>query len=279
MELKIINAGKFKLDGGAMHGVVPKSFWNKHNPADANNLCTWQMRCLLVEDGAKLILIDTGMGNKQPLKWQRYFEPEGHEQLKHNIQKAGYHSSEVTDVLLSHLHFDHAGGAVEQLGEQLLPTFTNAKYWTHSQHWACSQAPNPREKATFLPENLLPLQQSGQLYFIDKQTERPFENIEILTADGHTEKMLMPIINTGKQKIIFAADTAPSAYHLHVPYVMSYDTQPLLTMAEKENLLNMAVAENCILVYDHDLLLESSLVTKTEKGFAATEAGALHSIL
>lgn len=277
MKIQVLSGGKFKLDGGAMHGVVPKSLWEKANPANENNLCTWQMRCLLIEDGKQLILIDTGMGNKQPEKWQNYFDPEGHTLLKDNIKKLGFGPNEVTDVILSHLHFDHCGGAVEISDGKLQPTFGNAKYWTHSGHLASAQKPNAREKATFLKENIEPLLHNQQLHFIDRQAESPFENIEMLVADGHTEKMLMPLIKHPKGKLLFAADTIPSAYHIHIPFVMSYDVRPLKTMLEKEVILNRCIDENIHLVFDHDLQHECCQIIKDDRGFKALHSDSLFS--
>jgi glyoxylase-like metal-dependent hydrolase (beta-lactamase superfamily II) len=278
MKLYEIDSGNFKLDGGAMYGVVPKSFWNNWNPADENNLCTWKMRCLLVEDGKRLILIDTGMGQKQDLKWQSYFQPHGDSNLVTSIEKNGFNVNDITDVILSHLHFDHCGGAVSLVNGKLETTFPNAKYWTHSEHWQWATHPNIREKATFLKENLLPIQENGQLHFVDK-TETGFQNIEIITADGHTEKMLMPLLNVGTKKVLFIADTIPSASHVHIPYVMGYDVRPLQTMIEKEHLLQKAVNENWIIYYDHDPKHACSNITITEKGFRAVNEGSLYDFI
>ncbi len=205
MKLHEIDAGYFKLDGGAMYGVVPKTFWNKWNTADENNLCTWKMRCLLIENGKQLILVDTGMGNKQDAKWLSHFQPHGDANLIDSIRKKGFSENDITDVILSHLHFDHCGGAVSLVDGNYETTFKNANYWTHSAHWDWAINPNAREKATFLKENLLPIEQNGQLKFIDLQTINPFENIELLTADGHNEKMLMPLIDiSGKENVKFS---------------------------------------------------------------------------
>ncbi len=277
MKLYEINAGNFKLDGGAMFGVVPKSFWNKWNKADENNLCTWNMRCLLIENGKQLILIDTGMGNKQDQKWLNYFEPHGEANLIGSIREAGFSENEITDVILSHLHFDHCGGAVYKQNDQLKTRFQNAKYWTHSAHWEWANNPNSREKATFLKENMLPIQENGQLYFIDLQEKSPFENIELLIANGHTEKMIMPLITMAEKKMIFAADTIPSTAHVHIPYVMAYDVRPLETMAEKNLILKRAVAENWIFYFDHDPNYACSQIELTDKGFKATNFGTLKS--
>lgn len=277
MKLSVIDAGNFKLDGGAMFGVVPKVLWSKQIPADDLNLCSWKMRCLLIEDGERLILIDTGMGNKQSEKWLGYYYRHGEGDLIKNIRAQGYHEKQITDVILSHLHFDHAGGAVSWNSDKTgyIPTFSNAKYWTHSEHWDWAINPNEREKATFLTENLLPLQEHGQLNFVDK-THSPFgENIAILTADGHTEKMLMPVINTGKQKLIFIADTIPSHAHVHVPYCMGYDVRPLVTMTEKKDLLNTIIKEDWLVFYDHDPFYDISKIEETAKGFRAKDGSQL----
>jgi glyoxylase-like metal-dependent hydrolase (beta-lactamase superfamily II) len=275
MKLHEIDAGFFKLDGGAMYGVVPKNFWNKWNTADENNLCTWKMRCLLIENGKQLILIDTGMGNKQDLKWLNYFQPHGEANLIDSIRKKGFSEFDITDVILSHLHFDHCGGAVSLVNGNYETTFKNANYWTHSTHWDWAINPNAREKATFLKENLLPIQQNGQLKFIDLQAENPFENIELLTADGHTEKMLMPLINVAGKKLLFIADTIPSASHVHIPYVMGYDLRPLQTMNEKTDILKKAVENNWTLYYDHDPKITCSNIYLTEKGYRAENIGNL----
>jgi glyoxylase-like metal-dependent hydrolase (beta-lactamase superfamily II) len=276
MNLYTIDAGRFKLDGGAMFGVVPKVLWNKLNPADDNNLCSWMMRCLLIEDGNRLILTDTGMGNKQDAKWLSYYYRHGEGDLIDSIRKAGFSENDVTDVILSHLHFDHCGGAVSWNSDRTAyqTTFKNARYWTHSEHFASASEPNAREKATFLKENIFPIQEAGQLFFIDKE-KNPFEHIEILTADGHTDKMLMPKVNYRGREILFIADTIPSLAHVHIPYVMGYDVRPLQTMIEKENLLNQVVKQNWILFFDHDPTHDCATIQLTEKGFKVAESGSL----
>lgn len=277
MTLHTIDAGNFKLDGGAMFGVVPKSFWNKLNPADENNLCSWKMRCLLVEDGNQLILIDTGMGSKQDAKWQGYYYRHGDGDLVQSIRKAGFSEKEVTDVILTHLHFDHCGGAVQwnQDRTKFEMTFPNAKYWTHSQHYDWAIHSNPREKSTFFKENIMPIKEAGQLFFINDEIVPPFNSIDILVADGHTEKMLMPKIHYKNQEIVFAADTIPSMAHIPVPYVMSYDVRPLQTMEEKNELLAQTVANNWLVYFDHDPQIACGFVSSTEKGFQIAEKGAL----
>lgn len=275
MKISVIDAGNFKLDGGAMFGVVPKTMWQKMIPADDNNLCNWKMRCLLVEIGQRLVLIDTGMGDKQPQKWQDYYFRNGDGDLINSIRNAGYHENEVTDVILSHLHFDHVGGAVKWNSnkESFLLTFPKAHYWSHSEHWNWAMNPNPREKATFLKENLLPIWENEQMFFVDSQWNLP--EISFITADGHTEKMIMPVIETGQKKIIFAADTIPSHAHIHVPYCMAYDVRPLETMKEKSILLEKVTQDEIVLVFDHDLNYESALISKNEKGYYIKESGNL----
>jgi glyoxylase-like metal-dependent hydrolase (beta-lactamase superfamily II) len=281
MELSIIDAGDFKLDGGAMFGVVPKSIWQKMVPADANNMCSWKMRCLLVDTGGKLVLIDTGMGEKQSEKWQGHYYRHGSGDLITSIRKAGYHESDVTDVVLTHLHFDHCGGGVKWNARQdaFQLTFQNANYWTHSGHWNWAMAPNPREKATFLSENLSPILESGHLKFIDQNIDYFGSEMSFLFADGHTEKMIMPVIRSHGKQIIFAADTIPSFAHIHVPYCMSYDVRPLTTMVEKENLLDKVASEGIILVFDHDIENEAAIIEKTERGFKPKRLGTLNDLI
>ncbi|WP_111630293.1 MBL fold metallo-hydrolase [Larkinella arboricola] len=278
MTLKTIDTGFFKLDGGAMFGVVPKALWNKQNPADDANRCTWAMRCLLVENGQQLLLIDTGLGDKQDDRFFSHYDPHGEASLLKSIRQAGYSEKDITDVLLTHLHFDHVGGAVRRAGEQLLATFPAATYWSHSQHWQWAVNPNPREKASFLKENIQPLQESGQLQFVDQQTF-PFPDIELLPVDGHTEKMTLPIIRVGSQTVAYVADLLPSAAHIPLPWVMSYDVRPLLTMQEKAQLLQQAADENWILVFEHDPLIEAATVEATEKGIRVRDKGTLVSFL
>ncbi len=277
MRLSVIDAGNFKLDGGSMFGVVPKSIWNKSIPADENNMCNFNMRCLLIEDGNRLILIDTGMGDKQPEKWQNYYYRNGEGNLKSSIRSAGYDLSEITDVILSHLHFDHCGGAVEwnSSREYYQPTFSKANYWTHSEHYLSALSPNPREKATFLKENILPLSEAGQLNFIDKEAHKLGENFEFIFADGHTEKMIMTVLDFKGKKIAFAADTIPTFAHVHIPFVMSYDIAPLVTMLDKDYVLNRVVSEDIILLFDHDVEHQAAKIVKTERGFKADTLGKL----
>ncbi|MEZ4904953.1 MAG: MBL fold metallo-hydrolase [Spirosomataceae bacterium] len=277
MNLHVIDAGHFKLDGGAMFGVVPKVLWQKLIPADANNLCSWNMRCLLIEEGNRLMLIDTGMGSKQDAKFQGFYYRHGEGDLVKSIEKAGFGASEVTDVLFSHLHFDHCGGGVQWNTDRtdFALTFPNAQYWTHSAHWHSAIHPNAREKATFLKENILPIQEAGQLFFSD-EAENPFgTKVQPIYVDGHTEKMTVFKIAYKDQSVVFMADTIPSHAHLPLPYVMGYDLRPLETMKEKETLLQDALEGNHILVFDHDPMDDCCTVQMTEKGIRVKEKGAL----
>lgn len=277
MKIETIDAGNFKLDGGAMFGVVPKTLWNKKVPSDDLNLCSWKMRCMLVEDGKRLVLIDTGMGNKQPEKWQSYYFRHGEGDLITSIRAKGYHEDQVTDVILSHLHFDHAGGAVRwnSTKDKLELTFKNATYWTHSAHWEWAVNPNAREAATFLKENIMPIQEAGQLAFINEQQDAFGAAWDFFYANGHTEKMIMPLIQTGGKKVLFIADTVPSHAHIHIPWVMGYDVRPLETMKEKQELLEKASAENWLIYFDHDAQYEVCQIEKTEKGFRPVNEGNL----
>lgn len=273
MQIHVIDAGHFKLDGGAMFGVVPKTIWHKQMPADENNLCSWAMRCLLVNTGQQLILIDSGMGDKQDAKWQGYYYRHGDGDLIQSIKKAGYSPGEITDVLCTHLHFDHCGGSVKwDTGKDRLElTFPNARYWTHSAHWASAIQPNPREKATFLKENILPMLETGALHFTDKKDNAFGDSIELLYADGHTEKMIMPKIKHGEKTYLFIADTIPSHAHVPVPYVMGYDVRPLQTMSEKELLLKQVVDNNWTVIFDHDPVHDAAHIHLTEKGYRVAD--------
>ncbi|MDG1237496.1 MAG: MBL fold metallo-hydrolase [Flavobacteriales bacterium] len=272
MKLSVINTGFFKLDGGAMFGVVPKKLWSKTNPPDANNLCSWAMRSLLIEDGNRLILIDTGIGNKQDDKFFSHYHLHGDDSLEKSLKRSGYSKSDVTDVILTHLHFDHCGGAVSwKTKEQkiLEPTFKNANYWSNEAHWNWATNPNVREKASFLKNNIIPIEQSGQLKFIKKRgviSNDIFPNIDIYFADGHTESQMIPIINYNGQKIAFMADLLPSVGHIPIPYVMGYDTRPLLTLNEKIHFLNLAFENNFLLFLQHDSVNECCKLKDTEKG-------------
>jgi glyoxylase-like metal-dependent hydrolase (beta-lactamase superfamily II) len=276
MKLYPIEAGNFKLDGGAMFGVVPKTIWNKTNPADENNLIDIAARCLLIENGNRLILIDTGMGDKQSEKFFSYYSLWGNHSLDKSLAKYGFHRDDVTDVFMTHLHFDHCGGSVnwnkDKTGYEV--AFKNAKFWTNENHWEWATKPNQREKASFLSENILPMQESGQLNFI-KRPDSDFGicdlGFDIFYVDGHTEKMMLPHIQFQDKTIVFCADLIPTAGHLPLPYVMGYDTRPLLTMPEKSKFLNAAADNNYYLVLEHDAHNEIITVEKTEKGVRLKE--------
>lgn len=277
MKIFPVNSGNFKLDGGAMFGVVPKSIWNKTNPADENNMCNWAMRCLLIEDGNRLILIDNGIGDKQDAKFFSYYYLNGDDSLKKNIHKLGYSFDDITDVFLTHLHFDHCGGSIkysDSSNTKLETTFKNATYWSNEQHWKWATQPNVREKASFIKENILPIQESGQLKFIN-EGEQFANNIEVIFVYGHTDAMMLPLITFKNQKILFTADLIPSAGHLPIPYVMGYDVRPLETLKEKESILNQAVNENWLLFFEHDSVNEVCTLEKTERGIRKKDAGAL----
>jgi len=279
MELFTVNTGLFKLDGGAMFGVVPKSIWNKINPADENNMCTWSMRCLLVKTEKRLVLIDTGIGNKQSEKFFSYYYLHGDDSLEKSLHKLGFSFEDITDVFLTHLHFDHCGGAIslDKSNERYYPTFPNATYWSHSKHWEWAIHPNAREKASFLKENILPIQESGQLKFVDKDVyDLPFEYIDVY---GHTEAMILPLIKYKNHKILYTADLIPSAGHIPIPYVMAYDVRPLITMQEKERILNQAIQENWLLYFEHDHKVEMCNLQNTEKGIRMKEALSLSDLI
>jgi glyoxylase-like metal-dependent hydrolase (beta-lactamase superfamily II) len=267
MKLHTIDTGFFKLDGGAMFGVVPKAIWNKTNPADANNLCPWAMRCLLIEDGDRLILIDTGIGNKQDEKFFSHYYLHGDATMDSSLTALGFNRDDITDVFLTHLHFDHVGGAIMRDGEKLVPAFKNAVYWSNTKHWDWAVNPNDREKASFLKENILPVQESGQLKFIDAHDNVKFtDEISIRFVYGHTESMMLPLINYKGKQILYMADLLPSVGHLPLPYIMAYDMFPLQTLTEKKIFLNEAVAKNYILFLEHDPINECCTLQLTEKG-------------
>jgi len=275
MKIHVLNTGFFKLDGGAMFGVVPKSIWQKTNPADSNNMCSWALRCMLIEDGDRLILIDTGIGNKQSEKFFSYYYLHGDDDIDKNLSKLGFSRADITDVFLTHLHFDHCGGAIRWNNEKKLyePAFINARFWSNKDHWDWAINPNNREKASFLKENIHPIKESGQLEFISKNTshfELPFS--EILFVDGHTDSMMIPHIKYKGRTIIFMADLLPSIGHIPLPYVMGYDTRPLLTLSEKAKFLNRAADENFVLFFEHDSINECCTLQHTEKGVRLKEA-------
>jgi glyoxylase-like metal-dependent hydrolase (beta-lactamase superfamily II) len=277
MKLYPIETGNFKLDGGAMFGVVPKTIWHKTNPADQNNLIDLAARCLLIEDGNRLILIDTGMGDKQSEKFFGYYSLWGSHTLDKSLAKYGFTRDDVTDVFMTHLHFDHCGGSVlwnkDKTGYEI--AFKNAKYWTNSNHWDWATKPNAREKASFLSENIVPIQESGQLYFINKsETDFSISNemgFDIFYVDGHTEKMMIPHIKYKGKTICFMADLLPTAGHIPLPYVMGYDTRPLLTLPEKAKFLTTAAEQNFYLFLEHDATNQIITVEKTEKGIRLKE--------
>ncbi|MFN4882234.1 MAG: MBL fold metallo-hydrolase [Bacteroidota bacterium] len=269
MQLHVIETGTFKLDGGAMFGVVPKKIWNKINPADHNNLCTWAMRCLLVETGNQLILIDCGLGDKQDDKFFSHYEPSRHQSLTDSIAKAGFTPNEVTDVFLTHLHFDHCGGAIIRNGDHYEPQFRNARYYSHQKHWDWAIKPNAREKASFLKENIMPIQESGQLtLFTQPQDIAP--GLSFIEVYGHTEAMMLPVIRYKEQRIVYVADLLPSAGHIPLPYVMSYDVRPLVTLDEKNKFLNDAIQHNDILFFEHDPIHQACMLEAGEKGAKPT---------
>jgi len=285
MKIYPIEAGNFKLDGGAMFGVVPKAIWNRTNPADENNLIDIAARCMLIENGDKLILIDTGMGNKQSEKFFGYYSLWGNHSLDKSLQEKGFHRDDITDVFMTHLHFDHCGGSVnwnhDRTGYEV--AFKNAKFWSNENHWLWATQPNPREKASFLYENIIPMQESGQLCFVDKPENGFQENSElgfgILFVDGHTEKQMLPHINYNGKTIVFCADLLPTAGHVPVPYVMGYDTRPLLTMTEKEKFMNTAADKGYYLWLEHDAHNPIITVEHTEKGIRLKEKLRLEDIL
>ena len=282
MKLHIIDTGNFKLDGGAMFGVVPKSLWSRTNPADENNLCTWSMRCLLIEDGDQLILIDNGIGTKQDAKFFSHYYLHGEGSLDSSLQKAGFHRNDITDMFLTHLHFDHCGGGVDYVGnnrERLELHFPNAKYWSNQDHWVWATQPNSREKASFLKENIWPMQESGHLHFVPASGKSPFSQFDIFMADGHTDKQMIPKIRYKDHTIAFMADLLPSIGHIPLPYVMGYDTRPLLTLKEKEEFLNEAADNNYILFLEHDAVNECCTVKHTEKGVRLDRTFPLKEIL
>lgn len=279
MQLHVINTGYFKLDGGAMFGVVPKSIWQRTNPADENNLCTWALRCLLIEDGDRLILIDTGMGDKQSEKFFSYYYPSGSESLLGSLKNAGFSPGDITDVFLTHLHFDHCGAAVKYDHKgALVPAFPRAVYWSNNDHWQWAVNPNSREKASFLKENILPLEESGQLQFASPETPSPFSQFDILYMDGHTEKQMLPVISYKGRKIVFAADLLPSVGHIPLPYVMGYDVRPLVTLEEKSTFLRQAVDEKYIIYFEHDAQNECCTLKHTDRGVRLAEAFPLKEI-
>jgi len=287
MELHVINTGFFKLDGGAMFGVVPKSIWNKTNPADPNNMCSWAMRCLLIEDGKRLILIDTGIGNKQDEKFMGYYYLHGDDTLDKSLKTKGFTRDDITDVFLTHLHFDHCGGSIQWNKDKTgyEPAFKNATYWSNEQHWEWATNPNAREKASFLKENILPIQESGQLKFIKtngdaRQNVSELGNeFSIMLTRGHTDAMMIPHINYNGKTVVYMADLLPSAGHIPLPYLMAYDTRPLLTLQEKGIFMKEAAQKGFVLFFEHDPVNECCVIEETEKGVRLKQTHLLADLL
>jgi glyoxylase-like metal-dependent hydrolase (beta-lactamase superfamily II) len=281
MNLHVVNTGFFKLDGGAMFGVVPKTLWSRTNLADENNLCTWAMRCLLVEDQGRIVLIDNGIGDKQDAKFFSHYYLHGDASLQGSLNQLGLDYADITDNFLTHLHFDHCGGGVRYANgdtDQFQMTFPNAKYWTNADHWNWATVPNAREKASFLKENILPMQDSGQLAFLDLENPQLFEGFEFFTADGHTDKQMIPKIHYKGKTIVFAADLLPSVGHIPLPYVMGYDTRPLLTLEEKKRFLEEAARHQYIIFLEHDPQFECCTVKMTDKGVRLDQTFKLNEI-
>ena len=279
MKLYSINTGYFKLDGGAMFGVVPKTIWNKINPADENNLCSWALRCLLIEDGNRLILVDNGNGDKQDAKFWSHYHLHGDDTLEKSLAKNGFTKDDITDVFLTHLHFDHCGGSIKYEGDKLVPNFKNATYWSNQEHWKWATEPNEREKASFLKENILPIQESGKLRFIDvakesgsKLGETKFsENLLVRFVNGHTQAMMLPQIKYNSRTLVFMADLLPSAGHIPLPYIMGYDMFPLQTLNEKKSFLKEALENDYILFFEHDKDHECCTLQQTDRGIRPKE--------
>jgi len=272
MKLFVINTGNLKLDGGAMFGVVPKVMWSKLYPCDENNLCNWSMRCLLVEDGDRRILIDCGIGDKQSEKFFSNYYLNGDDSLDKSLAAAGFTADDITDVILTHLHFDHAGGAVRWNADRsgYVLTFKNAIHWTSRKQWEWATNPNNREKASFLKENILPIKELGTLRLVEEDTEI-YPGIRLRMFYGHTDGQVIPHISVGEKTVVYMADLLPSAAHIPLPYVMSYDTRPLVTLEEKEIFMKEAAQKGYILFFEHDILHECATVQETEKGVRLKE--------
>ena len=276
MKIHVLNTGYFRLDGGAMFGVVPKSIWNKLNPSDDNNLCKWAMRCLLIEDGERKILVDTGIGDKQDPKFFGHYHLEEIQPLDQLLAALNLKPEEITDVFLTHLHFDHCGGAIVKNGTSLTTAFPNAVYWSNEQHWKWATEPNDRERASFLKENILPIADSGRLTFIEVKDGVKFtENISVRFANGHTHAMMLPQIAYKNRTVVYMADLLPSTGHIPIPYVMAYDMFPLTTLDEKKSFLQEAVDNNYVLFFEHDPVNDCCELQKTEKGIRAGRTFAL----
>jgi len=290
MKLYSINTGYFKLDGGAMFGVVPKSIWNKINPADERNLCNWALRCLLIEDGDRLILVDNGNGTKQDEKFFSHYYLNGDDTLERSLAKYGFTKDDITDAFLTHLHFDHCGGSIDRVNGKLVPAFKNAIYWSNEAHWKWAIQPNEREKASFLKENILPIEESGKLKFVDDWFDKNYpepgwhttidgklksvsfaNDIDVLYAHGHTDAMMLPKIKYKGKTIVFMADLLPSAGHIPIPYIMAYDMFPLTTLNEKTSFLKEALENDYILFFEHDPVYECCNLQQTERGIRAKD--------
>lgn len=286
MKLYSINTGFFKLDGGAMFGVVPKSIWNKLNSADENNLCSWALRSLLIEDGNRLILIDNGIGNKQDAKFFGHYYLHGEDSLDNSLAKYGFHRNDITDVILTHLHFDHCGGSIEQEGDRQVPAFKKATFWSNEKHWQWATQPNDREKASFLKENILPIRDSGQLKMIpanesdsSKLSSAYFsDTLSIRFVNGHTDKMMLPQVTFNDKTIVFVADLLPSVAHLPIPYIMAYDMFPLTSLNEKKSFLQEAASNDYLLFFQHDPVIECCSLHQTDRGVRQKEVFKLSDI-
>jgi glyoxylase-like metal-dependent hydrolase (beta-lactamase superfamily II) len=292
MNLYSINTGYFKLDGGAMFGVVPKSIWNKLNPADENNMCTWALRCLLIEEGDRLILIDSGMGDKQDAKFFGHYYLHGEDNINTSLANHGFTKDDITDVIFTHLHFDHCGGGIIRVGDQLIPAFKNATYWSNEKHWQWATQPNDRERASFLKENILPIQESGQLKMVtlsspqDEGNEHRLhiqpsgilDELSFILVNGHTAAMMLPVIQLKGKTIVYMADLLPSSAHIPLPYVMAYDMFPLITLQEKKSFLHWAHTNDCILFFEHDPENECCNLQLTEKGIRVKDRFTLSAV-
>ena len=277
MKLYSVNNGYFKLDGGAMFGVVPKSIWNKLNPADENNMCNWALRSLLIETADRLILVDTGMGDKQDAKFFGHYYLHGDDSLDKSLAKYGFHRDDITDVFLTHLHFDHCGGAIKREDDRFVPAFKNALFWSNRDHWEWATRPNDREKASFLKENILPIQESGRLRFVEDNSDFA-EGISLRFANGHTRAMMLPQVTYKERTLVFMADLLPSVAHIPMPYVMAYDTTPLTTLEEKRSFYKDAIAQDYVLFFEHDPVNECCTLQQTEKGVRVKELFKLEDI-
>ena len=279
MQLHKIETGNFMLDGGAMFGVVPKTLWEKSYPSNENNLCNWAMRCLLLVDGDRKILIDNGIGDKQDEKFLKHYHLNGDDSLDKSLEAAGYSRDDITDMVLTHLHFDHCGGSIIKTGEdQYEPAFKNATYWIGKDHWDWATHPNRREKASFLKENIFPIQESGQLKLVEKEGEL-FPGFNVKFYSGHTDGQMIPFIKYDGKTIVFTADLLPSTAHVPIPYVMAFDTKPLLTLKEKESFFKEAIENEYVIFLEHDLFNECCTLENTEKGPRVKEGFTLQEVL